>query len=103
MLVFRKFAHITAGVLPPTAIRIDETVPAGNRSAFGFLMSGRKAQHASLSRGWINQSQQHFHQGTFAGAIGSQQAKDLPLLDGEADLMASYILLVLFGQIAGFD
>ena len=66
-------------------------------------MSGRKTQYASLPGGRIDQPQQHFHQGTFAGAIWSKQAKDLPLLNGEADLPASRILFVLFRQIIGIN
>jgi len=58
-------------------------------------------QHAALVG--IHQADDHVKAGGLAGAVGAEQADDLPAFNGQADIAHDLPALVALGQMLGFE
>jgi hypothetical protein len=57
------------------------------------------AEDADGAGGRLAEALDHFEGGGLAGAVGSEDAEDLPFFDGEGDAVNGYGVLVALGQI----
>jgi hypothetical protein len=51
----------------------------------------------------LDEADGHVEAGSLAGSVGTQQADDLPALDGEGDVLDHPPLIELFDQVADFE
>ena len=63
----------------------------------------RRAQQGGAAGGGRDQAEQHLDRGGLAGAVGTQEAKDLTLLDLQGEALDGDVIAKDFAQLVGLD
>src|SRR6185312_10507600 len=77
---------LAGGQVPPELVLLAQD--QGEDPPVGVFAPARiEARDPCLAAGGLNQPRQHFQGGGLAGAVGAEEADELPLGDGEADVV----------------
>src|SRR5437899_1845319 len=88
-----KFKRFLCGQVPPQRILLSHQQ---TELALHLVASfpGNKAEHARVTRSWVQQPRKHFEHSSFPSAIGTKKTDKLAFLDLKRDLVCCSRLIV---------